>query len=401
MKRWILNGLLICTSIIIVLLCVELALAVLQINTRSYIRFVPDKGITFVPGARYVFKAEGGSAGRFNSHGFRDSERTLAKPDGVCRLLVLGDSYVEAFPVALEDAFPARLEKLLRDAWGPQVEVLAMGQSGFGTTDALMRFLNFGVEYSPDVVILAFLTGNDFHDNHRDLNLSRLGFYYHLEGDALRLDTSVIDAYGRSLTWPRRLYQSLKRRSYVLSFIAERAYLARHQIQRENADEAASGDPGRPGLYSDLNIYLADAGEQWDEAIQITERVLVLFRDEVERSGASFVLVSLTNSEQVHPEIQEAHAESYPDVVFDYERPQRLLDAWTIEHGWTYIPLLPTFREYHGRTGVYLHGFGDQIGGHWNEEGNRLAAEVIADQLLQRGYPCDTAGQSTAAPASE
>ncbi|MCA9423148.1 MAG: hypothetical protein KC592_19165, partial [Nitrospira sp.] len=70
-------------------------------------------------------------------------------------------SYVEALQVSLEDSFPALLEKKLNAGSSTKkVEVIALGQSGFGTADAYMRYVNFGVKYSPDLVILAFLTGN-------------------------------------------------------------------------------------------------------------------------------------------------------------------------------------------------------------------------------------------------
>src|SRR5205823_88894 len=106
-------------------------------------------------------------------------ERNYKKPPNTFRILVFGDSYVEAFQVALADAFPALLEKQLNDqSSSMRFEVLALGQSGFGTTDAYMRYLNFGVEYSPDLVLLAFLTGNDIRNNSRFLNMENLGLYF-------------------------------------------------------------------------------------------------------------------------------------------------------------------------------------------------------------------------------
>ena len=79
-------------------------------------------------------------------------------------------------------------------------EVLALGMSGSGTAEEYMRYLNFGVDYSPDMVILAFLTGNDFLDNSKVLSPESHVFYFVFDKNKnLVLDRSVIDDYQRSL----------------------------------------------------------------------------------------------------------------------------------------------------------------------------------------------------------
>jgi hypothetical protein len=45
---------------------------------------------------------------------------------------------------------------------------------------------------------------------------------------------------------------------------------------------------------------------------------------------------------------------------------------------------MPLFRDHHLRTGKYLHVFGGSTGGHWNENGHRLAAEKIFKFLRQK-----------------
>src|SRR5262245_10317428 len=120
-------------SIVITLLILEAILAVAQINTKSNTRYIPQKGTTHIPNAYYRHTVEGFSEGYFNSHGFRDYERTCEKPPNTFRILVLGDSYTEALQVALQDSFAGRLEKKLNEnSTSTRFEVLNMGQSGFG-----------------------------------------------------------------------------------------------------------------------------------------------------------------------------------------------------------------------------------------------------------------------------
>src|SRR5438128_1157587 len=102
-------------SFVILAIVLEAGLTIMRINTKSYSRFIPDKGGTFIPNAYYRFTKEGFSEGYFNSHGFRDYERTYERAANTFRILVFGDSYVEALQVALSDAFPALLEKRLNE----------------------------------------------------------------------------------------------------------------------------------------------------------------------------------------------------------------------------------------------------------------------------------------------
>src|SRR5581483_12249267 len=95
-----------------------------------------------------------------NSQGFRDREHALEKPAGTKRILVLGDSFTEALQVSFEETFHARLEAALL-AQGAPVEVLTMGLPGVGTAQELLVYENVGWRFAPDVVLVAWFSGND------------------------------------------------------------------------------------------------------------------------------------------------------------------------------------------------------------------------------------------------
>jgi acyl-CoA thioesterase I len=82
----------------------------------------------------------------------------VASGDGPLRILVLGDSLAAGYGLAVEDAFPARLEQSLRAA-GRDVEVINAGVSGDTTAGGLAR-LDWALADQPQVVIIE-LGGND------------------------------------------------------------------------------------------------------------------------------------------------------------------------------------------------------------------------------------------------
>lgn len=139
--------------------------------------------------------------------------------------------------------------------------MIALGQSGFGTADAYMRYVNFGVKYSPDLVILAFLTGNDFRDNSKVLSRDVLAYYFVFDDNGqLVLDSSGYEEYERGmLSQVRGLFQSLKRNCYLLSLVSEHVYLLMRQLERTRLENPLAGMPQekenrKVDSFSDLNF---------------------------------------------------------------------------------------------------------------------------------------------------
>lgn len=103
---------------------------------------------------------------RTNSKGIRaDREIPYAKPDGVKRIVVLGDSFGMGYEVSLEDSFLNVLEKTLNYA-GKKVEIVNLSVSGHGNAEELIMLQHEGLKYSPDLVLLAWQK-TDLNDNVR------------------------------------------------------------------------------------------------------------------------------------------------------------------------------------------------------------------------------------------
>ena len=168
----------------------EIALRVIGF---SYVNFdKPDiiRGNSLRPKLAGWHFREGMAYVEINSHGYRDLERTKAKPDGVYRIAVLGDSFVEGREVALEQTFCAVLERMLNGTSGFKgrtVEVLNFGVSGYGTAQELLTLRHDVYGFDPDQVILVVFTANDVADNSQALSHKlRARPYFMLRGEQTR-----------------------------------------------------------------------------------------------------------------------------------------------------------------------------------------------------------------------
>lgn len=142
---------------------------------------------------------------RANGRGWRDRERALNKPDGVYRIVALGDSNTFGFIVPADKTYTRILEDRLRAA-GYAAEVPNMGISGWGTDQALEALRREGVLHRPDLVIMQF-DENDLGENLRYRDTGKFGrrvpFYYEVgdNGEALRRDNprfrEEYEAYSR------------------------------------------------------------------------------------------------------------------------------------------------------------------------------------------------------------
>ena len=96
-----------------------------------------------------------------NSRGLREDESVgYERPEGMQRLLVLGDSFTLGYTVAKEHVFHEILEANLDGAW----QVVNAGTEGYDTTQSVMWLEEEGIKYGPHAVLLCVYQ-NDIYWN--------------------------------------------------------------------------------------------------------------------------------------------------------------------------------------------------------------------------------------------
>ncbi len=101
--------------------------------------------------------------GASNRLGFRDVDHKIAKPPGVYRIVVIGDSIAAGLKVGrFENTFPAVLGRLLNDR-GLKTEVISLAVSGYNTQQEVETLREKGLRYQPDLVLLAYSLSSREH----------------------------------------------------------------------------------------------------------------------------------------------------------------------------------------------------------------------------------------------
>jgi len=142
---------------------------------------------------------------RINGQGMRaDRDFPEQKPDGVCRIALLGDSFFMGYELDLPDTLGSQLETEL-NASGKRVEVLNFAVSGFGTAESLRTYEAYVRRFKPDFVLLEW-DRSDYDDNVR--------------ADLYRLNDGKLVATGQNFLPAVALQDALMRHS-VYRFLVD------------------------------------------------------------------------------------------------------------------------------------------------------------------------------------
>jgi hypothetical protein len=359
---WLVNGLLVIGAIAGALVLVEAGLRVFYPQPMGVWHEDRDGLPLHWPGL-VSYLPQFGLSVSFNSAGMRDREHSVEKPEGVLRLLVLGDSFMEALQVPFDASFPSLLERELTKKTGKRVEVLNASVSGWGTDDELQYLTSYGMRWKPDLVLVAMTLHNDISDNLRER--------FHTTRNGVLIDKPHEN--GSPLAYPV---------TQLKGFLATRLHLYQLLIRAKRAHETRAAAHQLAAHV--LELFSDGTDERLSRGLELTSLLLERMEAVASMGGCRVVVALLPLAVQVSDREFSAFAQPGGDATrrLEIDRPQRLMKRVADRAGLTVIDLLPGFRRWTAEGGGSLYLERD---GHWNQDGHRLAAAIAGSELVRLG----------------
>ncbi|MCA8942993.1 MAG: SGNH/GDSL hydrolase family protein [Planctomycetes bacterium] len=357
-------------------------------------------GFRFVPGAevRWSNFLDYATVTRANSLGFLDREPPGERAPNEFRIAVLGDSFVEAAQVPIDEKLHVQLERLLSEAMPERrFRASAFGYSGCGTSNVLPFYDEFAHAQDPDLVVLVFVS-NDLANNSPLLESIRNGWrpytpprvFFEADESGLREIPIAADwaehvlqvepapsappiAGADWLGWSRTYAFVAANLRHRRSSTAHLDLYARRKAALEALDPSfaaalAGFDPRVDDL--DTTFFAAELPPVFERALRSTERSFVELKKRAAADGAE-VLVLVhdgCSGSRTLSAGRECLADGYRDRVM----------AAAGAAGLTCVDLGATFAARGDLAGTrFAHD------GHWSPTGHRWAAESAAEFLLE------------------
>ncbi len=363
----------------------------------------------YVPHGRVYQNVEGFGSGRGNNYGYYYPDFEFR--EGAQRILLLGDSYIQALEIDKEEHLGVALEGLVtggetapateeESTSGRDVEIMALGMPGFGPGLYLSdtRLIDTVQQFQPDEIVLFFHLANDFQ---RATVPTQDDIVYQLTPDGElvlhpdgggyihNLKHYILGGYSFAIDPLATLRANVLAPSFLKSFGAETPVAAEpldipaYEAHVKDTIETKTyytviksvdlvKAPGASNF-----LFETPAGPEAEEAMAIARALLADTHEYLESEGVSLRIVTIPAfPEAFYAENQGADWSSEIGP-YDLFGPERMLAQFAQERG---IPLLP--------LGEYLQGSGmtvEQVQalylndgvGHFSPEGHAFVAEAV------------------------
>ncbi|HBQ97241.1 MAG TPA: lipolytic protein G-D-S-L family [Cyanobacteria bacterium UBA11691] len=339
-----------------------------------------DLGWTHQAGVSGWWTAEGEAYIEISSAGLRDREHPIEKPPNTFRIALLGDSFSEALQVPLEQTYWWFMQHALENCpafQGKTVDVMNFGVTNYGTGQQLLRLRRDVWQYNPDMILLAVFTGNDVPDNYKPLDARNRPYFVYNNQGQLELDLSFRNP---DKTLPP---YNLSRVDMLPNWLVNHSRIL--QLVRNVEKDMKNRRLEALRQYTYNYLYREPEDETWGTAWQITEDLIELMHQEVKEKSAEFMVVTLSNEAQVNPDPAFRDGFVASNGIMDLFYPDNRIQALGDRLNFPVVNLAPTLQTYAQENQVCLHGFANAVecGGHWNDRGHAIAAQVLTPQVCQ------------------
>lgn len=300
---------------------------------------------------------------RTNSHGMPGKERSLLKPDGIYRIALLGDSFVEGFATKEEDSISVLLEDLLNKSSTKKHEVLNFGSSTFSPSLEYYLLLNLAQKFQPDMVILLFHV-TDVRDDwkyEKSKVLDRDGNTMGIDGTSRKsIPYQILEKSAFMRTVVQKTKKLLRQRQFDVGHVPDltESYFAMFKDSYTRSDQMA-----------------------WD----LTKSYLNRIKNWSDAAGVPFLLTVIPVGPQVEPVLKNTKGKLlFPKDWQDLKstKMQDILRDWSLKVGVNFLDLLPhakAFKRTNPEETLFY-----PLDQHFTAAGNKVAATAIYKMISQK-----------------
>lgn len=321
-----------------------------------------------------------------NDIGLRDTRSTAELKKIPFKILNIGDSFAYGWGVNDEETFSKITEKSLDS---DTIAVLNAGSPGAGS-DYSLRFLETrGKELSPKIVVY-YAFDNDFFDN-------LANSYYHIESDSIIRNTEasltkdeIIKKNNLALN---PYYNWFCKNSQLFCLIRTQIGNFRNRKKNSEVNKSAKTEPSNPKMSEKLNektsnptakntppinsttTYKIDITKPTDHDFELMQHYTCLYakamNEYCKKNNIQYIVVYIPSYEMIH-------SSNYKN--------EKALEDFCKMNKISFYSLKDSFIK----TGkpvesYFLHEYSDAYLGHWNKEGNKVAASYLTI-MLKRDY---------------
>ena len=391
-KRKHVNIYLLVASLFFSFCLVELYMYVAKIEYPIFQNFDQDRGFSLRPNASGWWTREGKAFVKINSQGLRDIEHNKSKDLKTIRIAVLGDSFTEARPISLDKTFWKLSEKKLNSCIPEKykdIEVINFGVTEYSTAQELITLRNNVWQYDPDIILLAFYSGNDVSDNSKKLSRKNYRPFFYYENNTIKLDNSFRETKTYKLlnSFKGQLVITLSSYSRLVQLVKE-IYLKFSTSKSNHKDVKKEGKSildEYGGTYQQL---YNPSSPDWIEAWKLTEDIILMINSEVKNKQKEFIVITLSNSRQVHPDKKYRDEFMESLKIDDLFYPDKRIANLGEKNNFLVFNLAEPMQKYAKKNNIFLHGFENSIEewkgkgeGHWNSDGHFVASEIVFNKI--------------------
>jgi lysophospholipase L1-like esterase len=314
---------------------------------------------------------------KINRWGFRGED--IEADTNETRIMVFGDSNIQANFSALENSYVKQIEMNLEEKSKTGFEVINAGVSGFGPDQVLLRIDEEIDIWKPDLVVVNIFADNDFGD------ILRNGLFKLDNNGEIHFTPNESDVFDRVLLNIRRLYVFVAAKKFAKTVLEEskndetelESLLRRVDEEYENylngVEKRRSGND-----HYDLDIALDPGSASSALKIRLMKGILRGIMARVSEGDRRLLFV-------IQPSVKDisTNAElNYRTLrkTFDSYHRRNLVDAVEgilRDEGASFVSLYDAYVT-EDRTPHYFV----LDNNHWNDSGQKLAADLVSDYIL-------------------